>query len=760
MKFIRTLSIFMFGVLTLGFSGYGQSGSINKMMNNGDYAGAFEKLNTSYKDTNDVERLELMYRYYSEEKNPSRNLCMAYRYANLFNSQSNNRKLETKELIKEALTEIYQTKDVESAEEFMECFKEETAYTQEAGRMLEQLAFDRAQKKGTLEAYTEYVEKYPKALQSSLAKQEIDRLFVEQILESEDLEKLRDFVKNNENSKYIDRAKTTIEKLVFNQALEQNTVEAYSEYLSEYPNGSFRKSVSQKLEEVVYDNAMRSGKITDLMDFVTANRNHPQWAYAYDKLKVQTLDQLSIAGMKALQMFDTTSQILDIFAKNYLVDTRKSTIASLTSALPALTSSSLVQKAEKTGKNIDILLSKQSISAEDFKTNKSLFGINGNIHSYALVRKYLTQTEASKNPNKQIYTALTLPLQQSKLLPLYIEQKEYIATDEAANATAFLISAHNPNGFCFESSANNRDIYRLVSKPTGQQDTVLLPKPVNSRYDECNPVLSPDQKTLYFSSNAGVNHGGLDIYVSHREDTTNWDNWSYPILLGSEINTPYDDVVLEAGEKEIVVKGGKAQNKKVFAFETPLEFMDGYLLNQNGKFIRGEVLILDSLTLDTLYITYSNSKGYFSYLKPEQAYTLHSQYRNHINVFSSDLSQIVLHDIEDLVSTKKFLIVENPFSDKKRNQLTTKGRRNLEYFAKSVRGMNYTITMYVYVCTAKPDKAGAISEQQADLIAKFLIKNGISKDKIIILGRGNRSESEPIGWEGKDRIEIGFLIGK
>ena len=74
--------------------------------------------------------------------------------------------------------------------------------------------------------------------------------------------------------------------------------------------------------------------------------------------------------------------------------------------------------------------------------------------------------------------------------------------------------------------------------------------------------------------------------------------------------------------------------------------------------------------------------------------------------------------------------------------------------------MNYTITMYVYVCTAKPDKAGAISEQQADLIAKFLIKNGISKDKIIILGRGNRSESEPIGWEGKDRIEIGFLIGK
>lgn len=760
MRFTRTLIVFMFGVLTLGIAAYGQYSSINKMMNNGEYEAALEKLNASYKDTNDLERLELLYRYYSEKNNPSRNLCMAYRCANLFNQQSNSRKLETTELVREALTEVYQNKQVESVEEFMECFKQETAYTKEAGRMLEQLAFDRVQKTGTLEAYQEYVEKYPKALQSSFAKQEIDRLFVEKILESEDLEKLREFVKNNENSKYTGRAKSTIEKLVFNRALEQNTVEAYNKYLSEYPEGSFRKSVQQKLEEVVYDNAMRSGKITDLMDFVITNTKHSQWTYAYDRLKTQTLDQLSVAGMKVLQKFDTASQTLDAFAKNYLTDTRKTSIENLVAAFPSLASSFYVQKAEKTGKSIDGLLSKQSISAEDFKRNKALFKMNGNIHSYALIRKYLTQTEASKNPNKQIYFSLTLPLQQSKLLPLYVEQKDYTDIVVAEKENPLLISAHNLNGFCYDGSASNRDIYRIVNRPTGQQDTLLLPKPVNSRYDECNPVLSPDKKTLYFSSNAGVNYGGLDIYVSHREDTTRWDNWSNPILLCGEINTPYDDVALEVGEKELIVKGGKDQTPKVFTLDASMEFIDGYLLNQNGKFISGEVMILDSLTLDTLYITHSNSQGYFSYLKPEQAYTLHSQYNNHINVFSSDLSQIVVHDIEDLVSTKKFLIIDNPFSDKKRNQLTDKGRRDLEYFAKSVSGTNYTITMYVYVCTAKSDKAGAISDQQADLLTEFLIKNGISKNKMIIIGRGDKSETEPIGWEGKDRIEIGFMLGR
>ena len=45
--------------------------------------------------------------------------------------------------------------------------------------------------------------------------------------------------------------------------------------------------------------------------------------------------------------------------------------------------------------------------------------------------------------------------------------------------------------------------------------------------------------------------------------------------------------------------------------------------------------------------------------------------------------------------------------------------------------------------------------QQADEITKLLIKNGIPKEKIVIVGYGNTSSL--IGWEGKDRLEIGFL---
>ncbi|MFN8436926.1 MAG: OmpA family protein [Cytophagales bacterium] len=47
------------------------------------------------------------------------------------------------------------------------------------------------------------------------------------------------------------------------------------------------------------------------------------------------------------------------------------------------------------------------------------------------------------------------------------------------------------------------------------------------------PMLSPDGRTLYFSSNRKGGQGGIDLYKSSWNDTT----WSTPVNLGSKINT-------------------------------------------------------------------------------------------------------------------------------------------------------------------------------------------------------------------------------
>ncbi len=63
-------------------------------------------------------------------------------------------------------------------------------------------------------------------------------------------------------------------------------------------------------------------------------------------------------------------------------------------------------------------------------------------------------------------------------------------------------------------------------------------KPINSIYWESHGFITPDGRTMYFSSNRPGGEGDLDIWSSSRQaDGT----WAPPVNLGNTINTPYDE---------------------------------------------------------------------------------------------------------------------------------------------------------------------------------------------------------------------------
>ncbi|WP_176723292.1 OmpA family protein [Roseivirga misakiensis] len=68
-------------------------------------------------------------------------------------------------------------------------------------------------------------------------------------------------------------------------------------------------------------------------------------------------------------------------------------------------------------------------------------------------------------------------------------------------------------------------------------------KPMSFKYNSKefstgHPTISEDEKTLYFASNRPGGNGGVDIYKSTFEDG----DWGEPVNLGSEINTPGDEM--------------------------------------------------------------------------------------------------------------------------------------------------------------------------------------------------------------------------
>jgi outer membrane protein OmpA-like peptidoglycan-associated protein len=78
------------------------------------------------------------------------------------------------------------------------------------------------------------------------------------------------------------------------------------------------------------------------------------------------------------------------------------------------------------------------------------------------------------------------------------------------------------------------NIYMSVYENRRWNPAVSLGKPINSRYYESNACLSPDGKSIYFTSNRKESLGGMDIF---RSDLQEDGSWSEPVNLGPGINT-------------------------------------------------------------------------------------------------------------------------------------------------------------------------------------------------------------------------------
>jgi outer membrane protein OmpA-like peptidoglycan-associated protein len=91
-----------------------------------------------------------------------------------------------------------------------------------------------------------------------------------------------------------------------------------------------------------------------------------------------------------------------------------------------------------------------------------------------------------------------------------------------------------------EGGAGGSDIYKVDLE--GKNTPVNLGSAINTAYGEEGAFMSPDGKTLYFSSEGHNSMGGYDIFKSVFENG----KWSTPENLGWPINTPDDDVFFVA----------------------------------------------------------------------------------------------------------------------------------------------------------------------------------------------------------------------
>ena len=154
------------------------------------------------------------------------------------------------------------------------------------------------------------------------------------------------------------------------------------------------------------------------------------------------------------------------------------------------------------------------------------------------------------------------------------------------NGKTLYFSSDRPGGY------GGKDLYRAsLSGDSSWVNIVNLGDSINTSLDEEAPFIHPDGKTLFFSSKGHVNMGGFDIFKSQMNVRDS--SFKKVDNLGSPINTPSDElhfVVTANGENAYLTsnrKDGRGRND-IYHVEPNIKSFKPSLCLLKGSVVRNE----------------------------------------------------------------------------------------------------------------------------------------------------------------------------
>lgn len=320
-----------------------------------------------------------------------------------------------------------------------------------------------------------------------------------------------------------------------------------------------------------------------------------------------------------------------------------------------------------------------------------------------------------------------------------------------------------------DDSHGGRDLYVSFQKEDNSWSEPLnLGGVVNTANEESAPFLAADDKTLYFSSNGFSGFGGADVYMSQRLDDT-WTNWSEPQNMGPDINSSQEELffnIPSSGEYAYYSRSIGESNADIFRVKLPIYknpdpvvLVKGKLIDaKTGKPIGAKIIYERLPDGKEIGIAYSNPEtGEYQIVLPGgQKYGVRAEAEGHISTNQNlDLTAytkdgnleapvITLAPIEvAAIEPSTSIVLNNIFFDFDKAVLKPESFPELN---RIVKLMNERPAMTVEV-TGHTDATGpaqynmGLSERRAKAVTGYLIKQGITADRIATLYYG---ETKPI----------------
>lgn len=760
-KKMRRIIVVIFALSVLPTLCFAQTDDIIKLIDKGEFSKAKSLAGKAFaQDTNTDDYYYIMYNYYINKDNAERDSLIAYHYLVEYNKVAK-KKTETSALAKEVLANVYQSKSIDRFNRYIELTQDLPDLNKEAKRIRNQLAYDRLQENQSIEEYKKFIDSYPDAPQREDALVWLNEHLLEYYIQQGNIDSLKSFAATTSSDTYKSKALSEIDRLSFSKALKLNTIDSYMNYIKEFPEGDYVRMARTNIEKVQYEQYVAQGSITDMLFYLnnttSSDKNYKE---VIDKLTFTATEHYSLIAMQKIQEIKPDENLLKQFAKRYVSDLDLHHINMLIETFPSLAENNDVAEAKSKAEILEALKNKPKLTLEDYKKNKNLFK-NLNAHTSAKIFETFEELNFQQPKNKAVNFGLNSDYSYLQFKNAQNMEMNFVLTEKngeikTGHNDVKIFALADTNGYGWFAGTTNRDIFVSLLENGQWSEPFVLPSMINSRYDECNPVLSKDKKTLFFSSDRGFNFGKKDIYVSFRQDVNDWESWSEPVLLSEDFNTKDNDYVVALSDNMIVISqddGFKEENNIYLEGKTDFEWVTGKIDTKNLTSPQlTAILIYDKQTLALKNIIHPNEKGFFAFLKPEKNVVMNCHRRNYFSPISDNNPQ--MYNIEQMVTKQNLVTLHSPFDES--GNITQIGKKNLGLLANGFKNTPYILTISVHaVKPAQKLDAKALSDKQAIQIADILVKEGMSKENVVVIGYGEENTMQ--GWENVNSIDIGAI---
>ena len=327
----------------------------------------------------------------------------------------------------------------------------------------------------------------------------------------------------------------------------------------------------------------------------------------------------------------------------------------------------------------------------------------------------------------------------------------------SADGRTLFFSSSRPGGY------GGKDIWLTrLNENNKWTEPVNLGSEINTAGNEMSPFIHFDGKTLYFASDGLTGMGGYDLFVTRMKDDS---TWTTPQNLGYPINTFNDEMglIIESGGKKAYFSStrDKSKGKDIFAFDlyesarpNPVSYLKGKVFDkETGKLLKADYELINLSTGKVLIKNSTDGTGNFLVCLP-------SGYNYGINVskpgylfYSENFMFEGIHTVSEPYVKR---IVLNPAKVGEKMQLANVFYEvdSWQLKQESMTELNNLVNLLLenknlaMEIGGYTDSTGSVqynmtlSEKRALSVVNYLIKSGISSERLKYKGYGNQS---PLG---------------